>query len=146
MSHRIGIGRIWHESNSFLSVNTTLEDFQSYADGLLVGDSLFDRPDRSDELTGMFDVFGDHPHVKLVPLIAAAREPSGALTVECCEALTQLLRRQLHIAGELDAICFSLHGAMTGEQIPDLDGHFLQVIREEIGPPSRRKWWNSAQH
>ena len=98
MSHRIGIGRIWHESNSFLAVNTSLEDFQSYSDGLLVGDSLFDRPDRSDELTGMFDVFGDHPHVKLVPLIAAAREPSGALTVECCEPLTQFLRRQLHIA------------------------------------------------
>jgi hypothetical protein len=29
MSKRIGIGRIWHESNGFFAVPTTLEDFRS---------------------------------------------------------------------------------------------------------------------
>lgn len=133
MTQRIGIGRIWHESNGFLAVRTTLEDFRSYPGGLLIGDSILHRAGAADELTGMLGVIGQDPAVEPVPLLAAAREPSGAVAADCVDALSEMLRGQLRDAGPLDAICFSLHGAMTGETSPDLDGHFLQVIRDEVG-------------
>ena len=133
MTHRIGIGRIWHESNTFCAVKTTLEDFESYPGGLVVGAGLLDRPDRADEITGMLDVFRHDGSVEPVPLIGASLEPSGAIDQDCVAGLTRMLRGQLQGAGELDAICFSLHGAMAGESIADLDGYFLQVIREEVG-------------
>ena len=133
MSYRIGIGRIWHESNGFLAVKTKLEDFESYAGGLVVGQALLNQPDRADEITGMLDLFNREVEVEPVPLIAASREPSGSIDSDCVEALTRLLRDQLRSAGDLDAICFSLHGAMTGATAADLDGHFLQVMRDEVG-------------
>ena len=134
MSYRIGIGRIWHESNSFFAIGTRLEDFESYPGGLVVGQPLFNRPDRADEITGMLKVFSRDNQFEPVPLLGASLEPSGAITPDCVEALSDLLRGQLQASGELDAICFSLHGAMTGETIADLDGHFLQVMRDEVGP------------
>ena len=94
---------------------------------------MLHRADDADELTGMLDVFRNDEAVELVPLFAAARQPSGAIAADCADALSNLLRGQLRSAGAFDAICFSLHGAMTGENTPDLDGHFLQVMREEVG-------------
>ena len=134
MSYRIGIGRIWHESNSFFALKTTLEDFASYSGGLVIGEAMLEQSDRADEITGMLDVFRRDPAVQLVPLISASLEPSGQVAQDCALALTRMLRGQLQSAGKLDAICFSLHGAMTGESVADLDGHFLQVMRDQVGP------------
>ena len=133
MSLRIGIGRIWHESNSFSVRRTSLEDFVAYPGGLVVGAGLLHQPDRADEVTGMLDVFRREVGVKPVPLITAGLVASGAVAQDCVEALSRMLREQLRSAGQLDAICFSLHGAMTGETIADLDGYFLQVMRDEVG-------------
>ena len=133
MSYRIGVGRIWHESNGFFAGKTSLEDFESYAGGIVAGEALLHQPDRADEITGMLDVFSRDQEAEPVPLIAASLEPSGAVAHDCVEALTRMLRGQLQRAAGLDAICFSLHGAMTGETIADLDGHFLQVMRDEMG-------------
>jgi microcystin degradation protein MlrC len=133
MSHRIGIGRIWHESNSFSASRTSWEDFLAYPGGLVVGEALLHQPDRADEITGMLDVFRRDGEVEPVPLIAVGMVASGAVTQDCVEVLSRMLREQLRIAGQLDAICFSLHGAMTGETIADLEGYFLQVMRDEVG-------------
>jgi len=133
MSFRIGIGRIWHESNSFFALKTTLEDFASYPGGLVIGEALLEQPDRADEITGMLDVFRRVPAVEPVPLLSASLEPSGQVAQDCALALARMLRGQLQKAGKLDAICFSLHGAMTGESVADLDGHFLQVMRDQVG-------------
>ena len=79
MSYRIGIGRIWHESNSFFAIGTRLEDFESYPGGLVVGQPLFNRPDRADEITGMLKVFSRDNQFEPVPLLGASLEPSGAI-------------------------------------------------------------------
>ena len=129
--YRIAIGRISHESNSFFRRGTTMEDFESFAGGVATGDTLLARPDRTDEITGFLDVFADH---EPVPLLSAATPPSGPVTQGAVDTLEGTLRRQLRRAGRLDGICFALHGAMSGESIQDLDGHFLRVMREEAGP------------
>ena len=131
---RVGIGRIWHESNGFIRTYTTIRDFESFAGGIIVGDELLDQPDRRDEIAGFLDVFNRNSRIELVPLLSAATPPSGLVDRQAVESLESSLRRQLQNAGQLDGICFALHGAMSGEEIADLDGHFLQVLRDEVGP------------
>ena len=130
---RIGIGRIRHESNSFIGTSTTYQDFQSFAGGIAVGEQMLTQADRQDEVTGFVEAFRDHGRVEVVPLLSATTPPSGLITQEAIVALESLLRRELQNAGELDGICFAPHGAMSGEIMADADGHFLEVIRAETG-------------
>ena len=131
---RIAIGRITHESNSFFREGTPLQAFASFGDGLMLGADLLDKPERRDEVTGFLDVFRRSGPVEAVPLLSTTTPPSGLVTDDAAKALEDILRRQLRQAGPVDGVCVSLHGAMSGETIADLDGHFLQVIREETGP------------
>jgi len=131
---RVGIGRIWHESNGFIRTCTNIRDFESFAGGIAVDDELLDQPDRRDEIAGFLDVFNRDSRIELVPLLSATTPPSGLVNRQAVESLESILRQQLENAGKLDGICFALHGAMSGEKIADLDGHFLQVLRGEVGP------------
>ena len=131
---RIGMGRFWHESNTFASRCTEIADFMSYHDGLLLGEEILGGPERRDELTGFKDVLSRDARVEMIPLISAGALPSGPLTQETVDHLESALRNQLRKAGRMDGICFALHGAMSAEAIPDLDGYFLKIIRAEVGP------------
>ena len=133
---RIGIGRFWHESNSFSGVVTNLAKFSdaSIGSGIAVGAAVYDCQDRRDEVTGFIDVLGSCDDVELVPLISAGTMPSGLLTDDAVSELEKNLREQLRAGGRLDGVCLALHGAMSGDSIADLDGHFLQLVRQEIGP------------
>ena len=133
-SFRIGIGRLWHESNTFASRCTKIEDFTSYHEGILLGEEVLSGPRRRDEVTGFKDALASNVNVEMVPLISAGALPSGPLTQETVDHLQSALRDQLRKAGRMDGICFALHGAMSAEAIPDLDGYFLKVLREELGP------------
>ena len=130
---RIGIGRFWHESNGFSSLPTTIDDFLS-CEGTAVGPDILNHPERRDEVTGFVDVLGRDARVELAPLLAVGAMPSGLVAQEAVRTLEETLRTQLRHAGRLDGICFALHGAMSAVTIPDLDGYFLQVVREEVGP------------
>ena len=48
---RIGIGGIWHESNSFCGRGVTADDFSVHG-RLAVGRDVIDNSQRQDELTG----------------------------------------------------------------------------------------------
>jgi microcystin degradation protein MlrC len=133
---RIGIGRFWHESNSFSGVVTNPAKFRdsSMGSGIAVGAAVSDYKDRHDEVSGFIDVLGGRDDIELAPLISAGTLPSGPVTDEAVSELEKSLRDQLRAAGPLDGVCLALHGAMSGESIPDLDGYFLQVVRQVVGP------------
>ena len=132
---RIGVGRIWHESNSFCGLPTTLRSFlddSSYG-GVAVGADVLGRVDRRDEVTGIIEALGGGGGVEIVPLLNAGTLPSGLVAEDAVVFIEDALRRQLARSPRLDGVCFALHGAISGETIADLDGHFLQVLREELG-------------
>ena len=134
--YRIAIGRFWHESNSFCSVTTDVEDFRATSSygGTSDGDQVLDQGITRNEVTGFVDVFGRDGRVEIIPTLSSGTLPSGLVTDEAVAYLEEILRRRLRAAGRLDGVCFALHGAMSGTSIEDLDGHFLQVIRDEVGP------------
>ena len=128
---RIGVGGFWHESNSFCPMPTSLEDFLSYS-GVLVGNEILESA-RRDEVAGAVDVLLRDGRVEIVPLVSAEALPAGYITDEAVGYLASHLRDRLRQAGQLDGICFTLHGAMTAQSTPDLDGYFLEILREEAG-------------
>ena len=129
---RIGIGRFWHESNTFSPVPATIEDFVSYG-GIAVGAEVLEYRDRHDEVAGFVGILDQKAGVEVVPLLSAGALPSGPVAQEAVDFLGHALRMRLREAGPLDGVCLALHGAMSGVNIEDLDGYFLRVVREEVG-------------
>jgi len=128
---RIGVGGFWHESNTFCPVETSLSDFVSYS-GVLCGADLL-KSEHCDELAGAVEGFRRYGRLEIIPLVSAQALPAGYVTDAAAGHLEETLRRELRRAGRLDGVYFTLHGAMSAQSIPDLDGHFLQVLREEAG-------------
>ncbi|MBM3801775.1 MAG: M81 family metallopeptidase [Acidimicrobiia bacterium] len=130
---RIGIGGIWHESNSFCIRDVTAEDFTRHGRTAFGGDIL-EHSERRDEVAGFAEVLRQHRHIEIVPLISAETWIAGHLSSDAVGFLEGSLRRGLREAGKLDGICFAPHGAMAGAAIADVDGHLINVFREELGP------------
>jgi microcystin degradation protein MlrC len=129
---KIGLARLWHESNSFSSALTDLADFAIYDGGTLVGAEVLEPNERRDEIRGFVNVLA--PHAELVPLFSAGALPAGLISTAAAEYLETTLREQLAAAGQLDGICFAPHGAISAQGIDDFDGHLLQIMQEHLGP------------
>ena len=132
MSRRIGIGRFWHESNSFSCIDTEISDFESFQRGLLTGADVLKEPLQRDELAGMIEVLRA-ADVEIVPLLSVGALPSGLISGEAMNTLEGVLRDHLEQAGPLDGVCLALHGAMSAQGVDDADGHFMAIVREYIG-------------
>src|SRR5690242_5674550 len=74
---------------------------------------------------------------KLVPTVMAWGMPSGALTSETLETLSQMLLARLEDAKPLDGVLLSLHGAMVSDSFTDADGEILRRVRKTIGVNTR---------
>lgn len=131
---RIGIARFWHESNSFSCSPTQIDDFASYHGGTRLGAEVLSDPQQRDEVAGFAQVLNRHPGVEVVGLLSAGTLPSGLLTDETVRYFDDILRTQLRQAGRLDGLCLALHGATSSTTFADFDGHFLDVVRQEVGP------------
>jgi microcystin degradation protein MlrC len=79
---------------------------------------------------GMADARGD----ELVPLVKAWAGPSGRVTTEAFDEITDMYARRLDEVDPLDAVYLSLHGAMAAEHDDDPEGLLLEMVRNKIGP------------
>jgi len=131
---RIAICRFEHEANTFSALDAGLEQFQNTVGGILIGEELLNQPDRSDEIKGFLNILGSSEKaIEMVPLLSASGFAGGNVTAEVVSYLEDNLRRMLRESGELDGFLFALHGAMASKEIPDLEGYFLGIVREELG-------------
>jgi microcystin degradation protein MlrC len=87
---------------------------------------------QDNELAGFADVL-DPEGVTYVPLLNATAWCGGPLLEEVVTAATDAVLSQLRKAKKLDAILFSLHGAMAGEKTFDMEGHLLAAMRNCVG-------------
>jgi len=126
---RIAIAGFSHESNSFSSQPTTLEDF-----GVRAGDQLIPHyRDTFSELAG-FIAGAAEQGFELVPLFSASATPAGPLTRQAYEALVGRLLADLQAAGPLDGVLLALHGAMVAEHFPHADAETVHRLRAHFGP------------
>jgi microcystin degradation protein MlrC len=128
---RIGIIGILHESNTFVSRPTTIEDFER--ESLLVGDAVRSRFEGSHHELGGFFAGLDAVGLDAVPLLAARALPSGTVTEDCWQQLLKTMLSQLAAAGPLDGVLVAPHGATVSAAEPDADGNWLRAVRQHVG-------------
>lgn len=123
---RIGIGGIFHETNTFAS-RTDAGAFQQLRGDEIV---LFAQGSRT-YLGGMLDGLRESGF-EAVPLLYAEATPSGIIERRAYEALLdELIDRVAH--APLDGVLLSLHGAGVADGIDSIEEDILQRFRAHFG-------------
>lgn len=128
---RVGLGGIWHESNSFVPTPTTLEDFRLFQ--LFVGTGILEgMAGTRSELGGALDACRDLG-IDGVPLLFAGALPSGPVSAPVFAELLSGLVERTRAAGGLDGVVLALHGAMVVEGRADPEADIVRAIRAVVG-------------
>jgi microcystin degradation protein MlrC len=124
---------------TFTPARQTLEAFE--ANGLLMGDELFDIPrvgvgeSGTAALGGFLAVSeGYAGRAELVPLIKANGGAGPTIDGGTHRDLVQRMLQALRAAGPLDALFLSLHGAASADGEDDVEGALLEKVRNIVGP------------
>ena len=126
---RIFVAGLFHETHTFLDGTTAWEDFQ-----IVRGEDILALKGESSPFGGVLEA-AEQLGWDLVPAISAAAYPSAIVQDaafemywnEFSDALTQCIE-----TGPLDGIFLVLHGAMTCESIPDVEGLLLERLSARL--------------
>ncbi len=132
---RIAIGGISHESSTFATVPTGLDDFKLRSGA--VGPELIQRFSGTKTPIGGFIDAARVANYELAPMMFASATPGGPVTAEATEVLTGQLVDGLKAAladGPLDGVMLALHGAMVSDLDDDGESYILRKVREVVGP------------
>ena len=128
--HRILLAGLFHETHTFVSDVTGLDDFT-----VRRGEALFGHRGNGSTIDGFLEV-ADEKDWHVVPVVDYVAVPSGtvdhAVFAQFCDELETGLRAALADGG-LDGIWLSLHGAMVTTQDIDPEGTLLSRIRAVPG-------------
>ena len=129
--HRVAIGSIMHESNSFNMVPTELAAFH-FREGQNGGSALDDWRTGNSEVAGFIEE-GERCGFELLPTLYASATPSGPVTSHAFDALTNQLTELITRQRDLDGILLALHGAMFSEAFPQADEEIIRRVRAVVG-------------
>lgn len=129
---RIGIISFIHESNTFISAPTTVDDFRRIA--LLTGDAVVDYWGEAHHEIGGFVEGVKHGGAEPVPIFSAWAMPGGVVAADTYDCLLDMIMDGLDRAGPLDGLLLGPHGAGVSENHLDMDGHWMSVVRDRVGP------------
>lgn len=128
---RVAVAEIWQESTSFLPIETTLEDFESFC--YIAGEPLLAEHASTLSVVAGFIDGAEANGFELEPLLSASAQPGGPLTEETFRTLRDELVARLERALPLDGVLLSLHGAMLAAGTEDPDGDLVHAVRAVIG-------------
>ena len=127
---KILIAECMQEISSFNPLPSQYADFS-----IAEGDELLAWRKLNTSVGGALTVFEARPDVTVVPTISARAGSAGILSAAGWKQLSeQLLAAIKPHVGKVDAIYFSLHGAMGAEGEPDPEGYLLKEVRAAFGP------------
>lgn len=131
MPYRIALLGIYHESNTFIEKPTTLEDF---INGHWVKGS-----DIRNEYSGAYHEIGgileilDKEGVQVIPVVYAEATPGGTISADASARLIQEMMDELDKVLPVDGCMVVPHGAAVCQSFPDMDGHWLSLLRNKLG-------------
>ena len=127
---RILVAECLQEISSFNPVPSGYDLFV-----VLQGDEMLDsQRGLNTFVAGALDVLEATPGVELVPTYSARSFSAGELSREGFERLAaELLEEVREKAEGIDAVYFSLHGAMGADGYPDPEGYLLEECRKLVG-------------
>lgn len=128
---RVGLIGLFHESNTFIPEGTTLDQYRQTT--FLLGEEIRKQYGNAHhEMTGFLQTL-EAAGVEAVPILLAHTAPWGTVTDETRESLWRIIADGLEQAGSLDGILAAPHGAAVSESEPDMDGWWLEMVREKVG-------------
>ncbi len=117
---RILTGGIRHESNTFVPILTTENEF-SIERGM-------------DALQGEdWAQYLQEAQVEIIPTLHVNASPFGVVAQSTYEAFKEEILVGVRAAGRLDGIFLDMHGALHAEGYPDAQADFVQSIRNIVG-------------
>ena len=126
------IGAFSHETNNFSVVPTGLDSFQ--AQNFQTGEEIIESTrETKTPLSGFIDVLSKRGD-RIIPTVSASATPSGLVTKEAYETVTDIILAGVSRHGDSDGILLALHGAMMAEGVDDGEGELLEKIRRIAGP------------
>ncbi|MFC5411487.1 M81 family metallopeptidase [Larkinella bovis] len=129
---RIALLGIYHETNTFSRQPTTLEHFKSSF--WLEKDAITSEyRGAHHEISGIIEVFEGTGDFELVPVFYTAAIPGGLITAGAFQAILDRLFELLDETGPFDGVVVVPHGAGVAESHPDMDGHWLHLLRQKVG-------------
>jgi len=130
-SFRIALMGIYHESNSFVPGTTTIENFKKGR--FLKGEPIIkEYKSAYHELGGAIEEFLQNG-VTILPVFYAETTPGGILSEQTFKQLLDEMWNELEKVLPVDACFVVPHGAGMAENIPDMDGWWLGLLRKKIG-------------
>ncbi|MHB1022224.1 MAG: M81 family metallopeptidase [Acidobacteriaceae bacterium] len=129
---RVAVLGFLHESNTFLSVPTSYQDFERTS--LTRNQDMVARwKGAHHELGGM--IAGcEETGLEIAGGMATFALPSGTITADAYERLASELMAALKDVLPVEGVLVALHGATVSEKYRDADGEILRRIREIVGP------------
>jgi microcystin degradation protein MlrC len=133
---RIATLGIHHETNTFASNKTTLDDFrhsglQTYA--VQRGQQYYDMHEKSQTSMSGFIQSSKKHDFELIPLLFAATDPAGTISAEVFNTLGGEALEMLRDQGPFDGVLLNQMGAAVSEEYPDMDGELARRVREIVG-------------
>ena len=125
---RIATAGFSHESNSFYSQPTQLEDFGGCEGADVIGQYEGTFHEIAGYIAGA-EQFG----YELYPLLATSATPGGPVTASTYEHFVGRILSGLEAAPKLDGVLLALHGAMVAEGFPQADGETVRRVRALVG-------------
>ena len=133
---RIASGGIQHETNTFASTPTTIEDFVRDSNcgvNLDGGSVIFERFRNTATIHGGYIAGAETESFELVPLLCTRAQPAGVVKQSCFHELLNRLLDRLREALPVDGVLLDLHGAMVSEQHDDAEGAIIAATRKLVG-------------
>lgn len=123
--YRVVIGMMSHETNTFSTVKTTLNDFKP-----MYGQEIIEtlHGTRSG-IGGYLDVL-DRENIEYIPTIAATATPAGELRNPDYWTIVNYIKDGIKQAGKIDGVLLALHGAMVAEDVPEAEERFSERLRK----------------
>jgi microcystin degradation protein MlrC len=129
---RVGVIAIQYEANSFLKGTAGLDVFEQT--WLYRGESARAAVQDSFHEVGGFYHGLDAEKIEAVPLLVANAVPGPVVAASARAQLLEMMQQELRRALPLDGILAAPHGAAVAEDEPDMDGQWLGLLRETVGP------------
>ncbi len=135
MPFRFVSAQFGHETNTFASTPTTLDDFRLGSPGPEFGSPQAIVEARRGTRTvhgGFIDAAAKHG-VDLTPALASFPQPSGVVEAAAYSHVKGVLLERLAGADPCDGILLDLHGAMVVDGIEDAEGDTIAAVKDLVG-------------
>ncbi|TDL30801.1 M81 family peptidase [Jeotgalibacillus sp. S-D1] len=128
--HKIAIGGIMHETNTFSNLQATVDIFKLYE--WENGQEIINNHTGVRDYLGGIISKGKEMEVELIPTFWANANPMGLITREAYQELLTNFLSSIKQISDLDGICLVLHGGGIAEGVDDLEGNILAAVRQLV--------------